>query len=183
MYSIKDFEEYGMTLPLLQRLRRQVMKVNYNKGSEDEESEGRRRLKEKTATTTVLLGDGSVSGQESTLIDWKFVEFTNLHLKLKLIFSNPLYVSAEPVKELVDVKILKPEFFIAKKDGALIQDGFQVPEYALPSMVASQADFEAIGGAVASATDSLLFTFVIPLFFMVFMSVSMNRVWGLYLML
>jgi hypothetical protein len=92
-------------------------------------------------------------------------------------------VSAEPVKESVDVEILKQEFFIAKSDGALITKGFQVPEYQLPSMVASEADFESIGAATAAALDSLLFTFFVPLGFMLFMSVSMNRVWGLYLML
>lgn len=50
-------------------------------------------------------------------------------------------------------------------------------------MVASDADFDTIGAATAAALDSLLFTFFVPLGFMIFMSVSMNRVWGLYLML
>jgi hypothetical protein len=105
MYSLKDFEASGMTFQLFQRLRRQVMKVNYNKGSEEEEEdEGRRRLE---AKTEVKLGDGSVSSQKSALIDWKIVEFGNLHFTLKLIFSNPLYVSATPAKELVDIQMLK----------------------------------------------------------------------------
>ena len=50
-------------------------------------------------------------------------------------------------------------------------------------MVASEADYEFIGSAVDITSDSLIYTFLIPVVFMVFMSVSMNKVWGLYLML
>lgn len=181
MFSIKDFEPYGMTFDLFHRVRRKVFKVNYNKSLKEGQSEERRRMQEYKESGRNLKE--IIPPKESTLREWEVTEFGNLHLTVKLIFSNPLYVSAEPAKELVDIQILKPEFFIAKKDGAMIQAGFQLAEYQLPSMVASQADFEAIGGAVASTVDSLLFTFLIPLAFMLFMSVSMNRVWGLYLML
>ena len=50
-------------------------------------------------------------------------------------------------------------------------------------MAASEEDFKTIEAAASTAKDTLIYTFVIPLGFMLFMSVSMNRVWGLYLML
>ena len=59
MYSIKDMEPSGMTFKLFQRLRKQVVKLNYKKNAEEggEEEPGRRRLQEDK--TTAKLADGS----------------------------------------------------------------------------------------------------------------------------
>ena len=53
----------------------------------------------------------------------------------------------------------------------------------MPAQFASEEEFERIDGYGNNAKGSMIFSLIIPFCFMLFMSVSMNRVWGLYNML
>ena len=48
------------------------------------------------------------------------------------------------------------------------------------SLAASEEDYQEILSMGDSASKSMLLTLVVPRFFMVFMSVSMERVWAVY---
>ena len=53
----------------------------------------------------------------------------------------------------------------------------------IPALAASEEDYQEILSMRDSASKSMLLTLVVPLCFMVFMSVSMERVWAVYNML
>jgi hypothetical protein len=53
----------------------------------------------------------------------------------------------------------------------------------IPALAASEEDYQEILSLGDSASKSMLLTLVVPLLFMVFMSVSMERVWAVYNML
>ena len=46
--------------------------------------------------------------------------------------------------------------------------------------MASEDEFKSIQSLGEGAQNSMIFTLIVPFCFMVFMSVSMNRVWALY---
>mmetsp|Transcript_2427 Transcript_2427/g.3710 ORF Transcript_2427/g.3710 Transcript_2427/m.3710 type:complete len:159 (-) Transcript_2427:1666-2142(-) len=122
------------------------------------------------------------SGPIPELEDWAILNFTSYSLVLKLNFSDPLYVSTFGVKDTLEIGFPTPLFFKAKVDEFPL-----VANYSLltdvPQQAGSEEDFEEITSMGSSTQSSMLLTLIIPFAFMVFMSVSMNRVWGLYNML
>ena len=63
-----------------------------------------------------------------------------------------------------------------------MQVNFTTPHFVVPSQMKSASEFSSINSIGSSASNSMIFTLVIPFGFMIFMSVSMNRVWSMYLM-
>ena len=53
----------------------------------------------------------------------------------------------------------------------------------VPALAASEEDYKEFLSMGDSASKSMMLTLVVPLCFMVFMSVSMERVWAVYNML
>jgi len=64
-----------------------------------------------------------------------------------------------------------------------IDQNYTLDNYTFPSQAASQADYEMMAKIGGSAESSMIFTLIVPFCFMLFMSMSMGRVWSLYLML
>jgi len=79
--------------------------------------------------------------------------------------------------------VLQPLLFIATKDMKPIDENYTLENFTLPSQAASKEDFEMLSQIGGSAESSMIFTLIVPFGFMLFMSVSMGRVWSLYLML
>ena len=53
----------------------------------------------------------------------------------------------------------------------------------MPAQAESEEAFKQMEAMGAGAEEGMLFTLIVPFCFMVFMSVSLDRVWGLYNML
>ena len=53
----------------------------------------------------------------------------------------------------------------------------------MPSLAKSEEEAAMIMNIATSTKDSMMLTLVVPFFFMIFMTLSMDRVWSLYLML
>ena len=102
---------------------------------------------------------------------------------LKVNYSDPLYVSSSILKDVINLVFLDNKIFQAKSDGYRLEANFSILAIEVPSQMASEEDFIEISGLGSGAESGMIFTLVVPLAFMVFMSVSMNRVWALYNML
>ena len=53
----------------------------------------------------------------------------------------------------------------------------------MPSQSASAADYDSLAQLADTAQSTMLLTLIVPILFTMFMSLSMDRVWGLYNML
>jgi hypothetical protein len=73
------------------------------------------------------------------------------------------------------------KFFLARKDKEKIE--LLTESAGIPRLFASKEDASNIKTLAAGAQNSMLITLIIPFCFMIFMSVSMDRVWSLYLMM
>ena len=76
--------------------------------------------------------------------------------------------------------MLENSLFQAQKDGSLLEEEFKIKRIYIPTQAASEDDFKAVQSLGDSASGSMLFTLLVPFGFMLFMSMSMNRVWGMY---
>ena len=65
----------------------------------------------------------------------------------------------------------------------MLNKSYALNEKTIPSQAKSEEDFKQIESLGGSASMSMIVTLVIPFGFMLFMSMSMNRVWSLYLMM
>ena len=102
-------------------------------------------------------------------------------MEIYLNMTNPIYVSSSDEVDRVDVKVIEPFFFQSKRTNITTKMNFTTIAW-LPPMVDKDEATELMN-IVDSSKNSILITLIIPFAFMVFMSVSMNRVWSLYLML
>lgn len=83
----------------------------------------------------------------------------------------------------INLVFLNNTIFQAKSDGYRLEANFSILAIEVPNQMASEEDFIEISGLGSGAESGMIFTLVVPLAFMLFMSVSMNRVWALYNML
>ena len=114
---------------------------------------------------------------------WEVLEFTNYHLILKFNFTNRLFVSIEE-DDIIDLHFLETSLFrAAHKGNVTLESGYSLLDIRIPKQSKSEADYKNIQNMGNSAKGSMLLTLIVPLCFTLFMSVSMNRVWGLYNML
>ena len=113
---------------------------------------------------------------------WEVLEFTNYQLVLKFNLTNKLYVSIEE-DDIIDLHFLETSLFRSPFDNVTLESGYSLLDIRLPKQSKSDADFKNIQNMGNSAKGSMLLTLIVPLCFTLFMSVSMNRVWGLYNML
>lgn len=135
----------------------------------------------------ISLSYKSNLGNESAIIpaiaSYSINEFTSFGLILKVNFSDPLYVSHSFLKDRIDLVILDSSIFKAKSDGHQLKGNYSLVGIQVPKQMASEEDYEIVSGLGSGAENGMIFTLVVPFLFMIFMSVSMNRVWALYNML
>ena len=161
--DIEDFEEKGVNMTILNTLKADILQVNYY--------------------CFVEIDEITTSDKIPQLLSWSIKNFTSHLLILDMKFSNPLYVSSSTTKDQVDIKVLNSNFFVAKVDLEQLLPNYTLNNFTVPSQARSQEEFETMSSIGAQAENSMMFTLIVPFCFMVFMSVSMNRVWSLYLML
>mgnify|MGYP000925331417 CR=1 FL=1 len=115
------------------------------------------------------------------LQDWYITSFDNDKMIIFLNMSNPVYVSSSEESCAIEVKIINQYMFQSIKTNVTIRENYKT-SLEMPTML-SKGDVNTIMTMGESCKNSMLFTLIIPFCFMIFMSVSMDRVWSLYLML
>ena len=82
----------------------------------------------------------------------------------------------------VEIRVLNEYIFQTKYSNNNVKMNFTTSQY-LPALAKDEEDSKAILNMGQNTKNSMLLTLIIPFCFMLFMSVSMDRVWSLYLML
>jgi hypothetical protein len=98
-----------------------------------------------------------------------------------LNFTNVLFVSSASQPDKIKIELKMNKFFVARKDEKKME--LLTKSSDMPRLFASKEDAKNIKSLATGAQNSMLITLIIPFCFMIFMSVSMNRVWSLYLMM
>ena len=114
---------------------------------------------------------------------WNFVSIGQNKMILKLIFENPIFVSSFEKKDILNIRVKKGSFFQSKLDNHQLQNNFSVLNFMIPSQAKNKEDYKSIVSITSQISSSVITTLVVPAAFMVFMSVSMNTVWSMYMML
>ena len=70
--------------------------------------------------------------------------FTNYLTTLQLNFNNALYVSSSPLKDEIEIEILKSELFVATADAFQLADNYTLYPAVVPSQAKSAEDFQAL---------------------------------------
>ena len=103
-------------------------------------------------------------------------------MKIYLNFSNPLYVSSGYDPDKIKFVVRNPYVFQSLTTNVTIKMNY-TDSANMPSLAKSDEEAAMIMNIGSSTKDSMMLTLVIPFIFMIFMTLSMNRVWSLYLML
>jgi hypothetical protein len=111
---------------------------------------------------------------------YKIIEFSESKLTFALNFTNPLYVSTYGKPDQLNLKVWIPQLFQAEADGLILDQNYSLVGIPIPALMGSQEDYEQMLQIGVGASSSLLMSLIIPFIFMIFASVSMNRVWALY---
>ena len=102
-------------------------------------------------------------------------------MEIFLNLTNPVYVSSSEVQDEIKVRITNPYIFQSLSNNLTVKENFTTTVY-LPSMIDSK-DTDSLMKLGDYTKNSMVLTLIVPFVFMVFMSVSMESVWSLYLML
>ena len=118
---------------------------------------------------------------KSILEGYKVKNATETEMIVHLNFSDPLYVSSfDGGKDSIEIRIVDHLHFLAKSDRTSIAQNYTLKNIKVPSQVLSDEDLQIMQQIASSASKSMIFTLVIPFCFMIFMSISIERVWSLY---
>ena len=117
------------------------------------------------------------------LISFEISNITENFMIVTLEFTFPLYVSSDDIKDQLFITLTNGTLFEAQSDGFSPVQNYALNMATIPALAASEEDYQEILSLGDSASKSMLLTLVVPLLFMVFMSVSMERVWAVYNML
>ena len=113
---------------------------------------------------------------------WSFKSLDNFELRLQLNLTNPLYVSYD-YPDILTVRFLNITYFSRLNDSVALAGNYTIKEENMPIQAGSRSEYKTVEQLADSAQASMIFTLVVPFCFMLFMSCSMDRVWGLYNML
>jgi len=116
------------------------------------------------------------------LQDWYFESLDEVMLRLRLNFTNPLYVSSDQ-PDYLSIRFLNTSYLLRLNDSVSLASNYTIKDAKVPPQAASAKEIKAVEQLADSAQASMIFTLVVPFCFMLFMSCSMDRVWGLYNML
>ena len=111
------------------------------------------------------------------LVRWKVKKVTENSMILSLEFSNILYVSSFGYNDKLSIAFVNETYFCSD---ICLASGYSISRVDIPTQVASLADQASITTVGDLASNSLIYTLVVPFCFMVFMKASMGRVWSFY---
>jgi hypothetical protein len=161
LLGLEFWETKGLNLTVLNGVKNKLMKVNYY--------------------CLIEIDDKTTKPE---LVDWLILEFNSYRMVIKMNFSDPIYVSSSAdLKDLIGIDILNYKLFIASKDMTVLAENYTVANSTIPSQAKSEKDYKLISNVGSSVENSMLITLLVPFCFMLFMSVSMEKVWSFYLML
>ena len=115
------------------------------------------------------------------LNNWMITAFENTQLKIYLNMSNPVYVSSSDIPDEITLQVNNKYMFQSLETNVTIKEGFKL-SHGLPSMIESSDRLKLFNLGKLSQ-NSLLLTLVIPFCFLIFVQVSMDSVWTMYLTL
>jgi len=114
-----------------------------------------------------------------SLKNWWVQNFTESDMIIKLNFTNPLFVSTGDERDILRITFEQPSLFKSQLDGLTL-----VPEYTIkgkiPGQMVSEEEFASKQGMVQSAQSTMEYTVIVPLVLQLFVSMSMNLIWGLF---
>ena len=102
-------------------------------------------------------------------------------MELFINMTNPVAVSSGHMNDEIRIQIKNKYLFQSQTFNHTIRENYVLRED-LPSLIETK-DINLMVSIGEYSKNSMLFTLIIPLAFLVFMSASMNSVWSLYLML
>ena len=110
---------------------------------------------------------------------WAFLSVPDEHgMKLKVRFSNPIFVSSYNRRDLLKVTVLEGRLFIAQKDRAVVVDGYEVEPHQLRAQAASDADYAITQAAGAAVASGLALGVAVPVLFKCFTAATGTRSWA-----
>ena len=107
-------------------------------------------------------------------------EFEKTLMRIQLNFSDPIFVSTYGQMDALSFRVLNPNIFKAETDNHTIEANYTLYDIAVGQQFTSTDEKENVEAVSSAAESSMVVSLIIPFCFMVFMSVSMNRVWSLY---
>lgn len=102
-------------------------------------------------------------------------------MKIYLNITNPVYVSSSDMSDEVRVTVKNKYIFQSQQNNLTVRQNF-TSILNVPPMIEKE-DVQPMMKLGDFSKNSMVFTLVIPFAFMVFMSVSMDSVWSMYLMM
>lgn len=93
-----------------------------------------------------------------------------------------MYVSIDR-PDFLDINIVNEKLFTSKTDNQTLAEDFRIVDIKVPRLIRSKGDLDSLKRLAASAQNSMILSLVVPIAFSMFMSISMDNVWGLYNML
>lgn len=118
LFDIEHYAKQGINMTFFNRIRSSVLEVRYTTHVADVKEEKMPRLE-----------------------SWNVTEFASHSIKIKLNFSNILYVSSAPIKDTINVQILQPQFFRATRDRMTVEEDYITNSLLLPAMARSKEEF------------------------------------------
>jgi len=79
----------------------------------------------------------ALNDEEAQLIipelkEWNFLDFTSEYIKIKLNFTNPLYISTFGEKDTLDIQFLNTSLFKASLDNYLLAQNYSILNINIP---------------------------------------------------
>ena len=125
--------------------------------------------------------DGSCSSIQPELVDWFVTDFDNKQMKLYLNISNPVYVSSSELSDEVRVTVRNQYLFQSYASNITVKQNYTAI-LNIPTLIDSK-DVGKMMQLGDYTKNSMMFTLFVPFGFTIFMSVSMDSVWSMYLMM
>lgn len=113
---------------------------------------------------------------------WFIEDWTRTSLLISLDLENPMYISTGDISDEVIVKVKQNLAFRAIDNDDPIRKDYTFIS-TIPSQSKNSDDALFMMNIGSGTKNSMMLTLVVPFVFMMFMAVSLNRVWSLYLMM
>ncbi|MFM1932434.1 MAG: hypothetical protein RL226_1737 [Bacteroidota bacterium] len=81
---------------------------------------------------------------------------------------------------MLNVKFVENQLFRSMDGMQLLAENYTIERIKVPTQFATEEDYQALKSTGTSVQTAMFITLIIPFVFLIFMSVSMTRVWALY---
>ena len=115
------------------------------------------------------------------LLNWTITEFEWYYMKIKLDFSNKLYLSPSLERnDFLNFTVNDTQYLSAISDDFRVAENYTLYTKLKPFLV-EEEDKTFVQQVNIITTTSVLISLIVPLLFFLIMKSSMERIWSLYL--